>query len=301
MGGADAWSNGIPTTTAILSPWGLAIDPAGNILIGDRLTDRVRKISTSGIINTIAGLYTSFSGDGGPATAAGLADPAGVALDDSGNVYIYDNNNLRVRKINAAGIISTFAGTGSVGFSGDGGLATAAQLNHGISLFVDNQRNLILADNNNLRIRKISLSTNIITTVAGGGTGGLGDGGPATAAKLNLPIGVAVAMNGNIYIADKINNRIRLVKSTVGVDEIYNKAELAIYPNPNNGIFTLKIITADKSSTAIAVTRLDGTCIKNMNTVTDKPISVSLDVPPGCYLVTTDISGSKYYQLIFVN
>src|SRR6185312_3343533 len=166
-------------------------------------------------IQTVAGNGLSgFGGDGVQATATSLYYPAGVAFDATGNMYISDNFNNRIRKVDAAGVITTIAGNGSNGFVGDGGQATAAEVNYPVGITFDNAGNLYIADRYNYRIRKISTS-GVITTVAGNGTGAYsGDGGQATAASLWQPYSVAVDNVGNIYIADSQNNRIRKVDAS---------------------------------------------------------------------------------------
>ncbi|MGH8974160.1 MAG: DUF7594 domain-containing protein, partial [Acidimicrobiia bacterium] len=166
----------------------------------------------TGIITTIAGTGTSgFSGDGGPATAARLRAPRTTAADGAGNVYVIDTDNHRARRIDTSGRITTIAGTGTAGFSGDGGPATSARLNtpHGIA--VDAAGNVYIADPPNQRIRKVD-TTGRITTVAGNGNRGYnGDGIPATSARLNYPKGVEIGPDGLLYIADNNNHRVRKV------------------------------------------------------------------------------------------
>jgi sugar lactone lactonase YvrE len=197
----------------------LALDGTGNLLFADRWNSRVRMISPEGIITTVAGIgKDGFAGDGGPATAARVKGPHGVAFDGAGNLFIADTVNQRIRKVTPDGIITTIAGDGKEGFAGDGGPATAARFNSPQGLAVDLAGNLFIADLFNQRIRKISLD-GTITTVAGSGPTGTaegtgayaGDGGPATEARLNLPVGVAVDTVGNLFIADWSNNRIRKV------------------------------------------------------------------------------------------
>jgi len=216
-GGTSGFSGdgGAATSAALNGPQGVAADRAGNLYIADTTNVRIRKVNTSGVISTYAGNGTSaFFGDGGLATSAELISPRRVAVDSSGNLYITDF--LRIRKVNTSGIISTVAGNGTSGFSGDGGLATSAKLNSPLGVAVDSAGNLYIADFGNQRIRKVNTG-GIITTVAGNGTSGFsGDGGLATSAKLNSPQGVAVDSAGNIYIADSGNQRIREV-STSGV------------------------------------------------------------------------------------
>ncbi len=214
--------DGGPATAADLDyPHTIGIDGSGNIYIADNAGPRIRKISTSGIISTIAGgATTGFSGDGGPATAAMLGSAFGFAFDRYGNVFFTDAVNQRIRKIDASGIITTIAGNGSSGFSGDGGAATAAALNNPHGIAIDSSGNLYVADASNQRIRKITTS-GIISTFAGSSGGFSGDGGAATSAQLSLPIDVATDTAGNVYIVDYFNNRIRKVNaagiiSTVG-------------------------------------------------------------------------------------
>ena len=196
------------------SPEGVAVDASGNLFIGDVTNNRIRKVSTSGIITTVAGNGTlGYSGDGGSATSAALAYPSGVAVDASGNLFIADNN--RIRKVSTSGVITTVAGNGTRGYSGDGGSADSAELNSPRGVAVDTSGNLFIADQGNNRIRKVSTS-GIITTVAGNGRQGYsGDGGSADSAELD-PISVAVDASGNLFIADYANFRIRKV-STSGV------------------------------------------------------------------------------------
>jgi uncharacterized protein (TIGR03437 family) len=217
--------DGGPATSASLSdPFGVAVDAAGNLYIADTSNYRVRKVSPSGIISTVAGNgVEGFSGDGGPATSASLSDPFGVAVDAAGDLYIAHPYHHRVRKVSPSGIITTVAGNGSGGFSGDGGPAAAASLNEPLGVAVDAAGNLYIADRNNYRVRKVS-SSGIITTVAGnGGYMFSGDGGPATSASLAYPSGVAVDAAGNLYIADMDNHRIRKVAPAGAITTVAGK------------------------------------------------------------------------------
>ena len=216
--------DGIPATNAELQgPYGIATDGSGNVYIADHFNNRIRKVTVStGLISTVAGNGTgSFSGDGGVATAAGIWFPYGIALDASGNVYIGDMINERVRKVNVSdGIISTIAGNGIAGFSGDGSAATDAEFHYPGSLVVDGLGNLYVGDLDNYRIRKITASTGIVTTIAGNGTAGYnGDSIFATTAELNTnaldgPCSLAIDASGNLYICDNDNNRIRKVNAS---------------------------------------------------------------------------------------
>jgi sugar lactone lactonase YvrE len=168
-------------------------------------------VGTNDIITTVAG--GGSGGDGGAATNASLYDPYAVAVDSSGNLYIADTDNQRIRKVHNNTIITTVAGNGTSGYSGDGGAATDASLAWPSSVAVDSTGNLYIADQNNNRIRKVG-TNGIITTVAGKGNSGYsGDGGAATNANLYYPSGVALDPIGNLYIADRNNNRIRKVNT----------------------------------------------------------------------------------------
>jgi sugar lactone lactonase YvrE len=195
---------------------GLAFDSAGNLFIADMINERVRRIdAATKVISTVAGTGAiGYSGDGGPATAAMLALPQTVAVDGAGNLYIADNDNARIRKVDAAThTISTVAGTGTGGFSGDGGPASAAVVSYSTSVTLDTSGNLFITDTGNLRIRRIDRTTNVINTVAGGP----GDNVPATAAVLLGPRDVALDAAGNVYIADQSNHRIRRVDAVTRV------------------------------------------------------------------------------------
>ena len=208
--------DGIPATTAQLRHnWGVATDKYGNVYITDQQNSRIRKISTSGIISTIGGDGTAgFGGDGGPATSAHIKVPIGIAVDTAGNVYFADANNFRVRKISPSGIISTVAGDGTYGYSGEGVPATTAKLSYIYGLATDIAGNLYIADGPNNRIRRVS-TTGIINTIAGNGTTGSGgDGSAATSAQLNRPTGVYVTLSGEVLIADCANNRIRKIDAS---------------------------------------------------------------------------------------
>jgi sugar lactone lactonase YvrE len=220
-------TNGVQATSSSLNgPEAIAIDPAGNLIIADQGPSVVQRVDAStGIITVIAGspFNAGFSGDGGPATNALLNRPGGVAVDANGNIFIGDAQNFRVRRIDVAtGIITTMAGNGKSGFSGDGGLATSASLVFGgpfnrASIAVDGVGNLFIADSQNNRIRRVDASTHIITTVVGNGSFSSGDGGPAVNAGLSFPLGVAVDGSGNLFIADTGGERIREVNASTKV------------------------------------------------------------------------------------
>jgi hypothetical protein len=201
----DFSGDGGPATQATLSaPRGISMDAAGVLYIVDHGNGRVRKVSADGTIATVAGVgEEGFAGDGGPATEAHLFGPNSSVVDGSGNLYIADLFNHRVRKVSPEGIITTVAGNGDEGTSGDGSPATKAMLGTPVGTAVDAAGNLYIADHGEGRVRKVS-PEGIITTVAGGGepADGVGDGGPATAAQLSGPTGLALDTAGNLYIAE---------------------------------------------------------------------------------------------------
>jgi sugar lactone lactonase YvrE len=219
-----AGDGGAAVAAQLDSPTGLDVDPPGGataanpgLYIVDRQNNRIRRVDTAGVITTVAGTGApGYSGDGGPAAQAQLNEPAGVALDAQGNLYIADTGNHRVRRVDTAGIITTLAGTGSPGFSGDGGPAAQAQLNQPTAVVADGNAKLYVADTGNHRIRTISLGGGPIATLAGTGTAGFsGDGGPGTAAQLNAPSGLAYDPEGKaLYVADTNNNRVRLIEQS---------------------------------------------------------------------------------------
>ena len=212
--------DGIAATSAQLwSPKGVCIDLLGNVYISEYDGYRVRKITSTGIITTVAGDGTvGYSGDGGLATNAQLAGPCGLAVDAVGNLYIADYFDNCIRKVNASGNITTIAGTGVAGYNGDGIVATTAQLSNPFGVCVDDSGNVYIGEQGNARVRKITASTGIISTIAGTGTAGYnGDGIAATTAQMYMPSGVCVDGSGNVYIVDVSGQRIRKVTASTGI------------------------------------------------------------------------------------
>jgi sugar lactone lactonase YvrE len=189
----------------------LAVDDAGNIYIVDQDNNRIRMVDQDGTISTIAGTgEPGYTGDGGPATEAQLDHPWGIALDGNGNVYITVGPSV-VRRIDSGGVITTIAGSGRVGYAGDGGPALQARLNSPEHVAVDGEGNVYIEDTGNNCIRMVD-SNGVITTIVGMGGGGFrGDGGPARLARLSQPSGMLLTPDGVLYIADSANNRIRSV------------------------------------------------------------------------------------------
>jgi sugar lactone lactonase YvrE len=205
---------GLATNASLNSPFGVAFDAFGNLFIADHGNNRIREVATNGIITTVAGRSVSgYSGDGGAATNASLYNPTGVAFDAAGNLFIADELNNRIRKVDTNGIITTVAGKSGSGYSGDGGAATNASLYYPVGITFDAAGNLYIVDDFNNRIRKMAANGNITTVAGKGGSGYFGDGGVATNANLDFPFSVAFDAFGNLYIADCSNNRIREVDS----------------------------------------------------------------------------------------
>ena len=336
------------TAVMVNNPMGLAADAFGNVFIADKGNHRVRKVDASGTITTIAGTGTGgYTGDNGPATSAQLFDPTAVAVDNWGNVYIADGANNAVRKVGTDGIISTIAGTGNNGYNGDNWpSATLANLWSPTGIAVDNMRNVYIADAGNNRIRKVD-TFNKISTIFGNGFGGyVADGATATATPLYNPNSVAVDVYGNIYVSDELNylirmanhnsnsvftiagthgvsgfngdtglavnaligrckglavdasgnmyfsdwqnNRVNYISSAVAaVKEVSGSLSgMAVYPNPNNGTFTVNVASKEKERVNIVVTNVTGARIKEMTAETNKTLALTLDVPPGIYFVT---------------
>ena len=210
-----AGDNGTATAALMHLPESVISDAAGNMFIADTDNHRIRKVTPAGIISTIAGSGNcAYTGDTRAAVAANLCYPSALVLDAAGNLYFTDSGNYVVRRINPMGVISTIAGRGTSGDTGDGGLATSAQFKFPWGLAIDAQGNLYVSDSSAHRVRRIAAADGTITTVAGNGSSGFsGDGNIATSAQLNRPRQIAVDNSGNLFISDESNVRIRKVAS----------------------------------------------------------------------------------------
>lgn len=292
---------GLATNAQLSIPVGMHVDKIGNLYIGDYSNNKIRKVDvSSGIITTIAGIgsigytggFVGYSGDYGPATNAEFSGIADVFVNNNGDVIVCDQWNHVIRKIDAiTGIITTIAGNGISGYSGDNGAATNAQLNQPTGTFVDNQNNIFFAEWGNGSIRKIDNHTGIITTVAGTGIRGYtGDGGVATSAELRCS-DVCVDILGTIYIADYNNNRIRKVYNPqLAINTPAQSIEdIRLYPNPTRNEITT---TATREIKNVEVINMLGQTITlppsapSLKTGKDREVFLSVaHLPAGIYFV----------------
>jgi len=209
-GSTSGFADATGTAAKFDRPQGVAVDSSGNVYVADYSNNRIRKITSAGVVTTLAG--DRAEGDAnGTGTAARFHSPSGVAVDSSGNVYVADTNNHRIRKITPAGVATTLAGS-TRGFAD--GAGTKAWFDEPIGVAVDSSGNVYVADTNNHRIRKITPADRVVSTIAGSGTADSADG-TGTAAKFHSPIGVAVDSSGNVYVADSNNHRIRKIEYKV--------------------------------------------------------------------------------------
>ncbi len=254
LSGPPLSGSGSASTVALDRPSAVAVDNAGNVLIADSAANQIVEVTPSGIAGVFAGTgVAGFSGDGGPATAAELDDPTGLAVASNGDVYIADAGNNRVRMVNPSGIITTIAGTGVAGFSGDGGPATAAELDYPNALAISATGALLISDGGNRRVREVSAS-GIITTVAGNGTLGLsGDGGPAAEAGLSEPLGVAVGPGG-VYVADAWNDAVRRILPSGVIETVATAADGLSFPVAVAVDAAGDIFVADWSNRVVEIT-----------------------------------------------
>jgi len=337
--------SGPATDAHLFNPTGVAVDTFGNIYIADQGNNVIRKVDATGIITTFAGTgMVGNTGDGGAAGAAELYAPTRVAVDRIGNVYIADSGNNRIRMVNISGAINAFAGNGTPGFGGDGGTAAMALLNHPVDMVADTLGNVYIADYGNNDIRMVSIATGNISTFAGISIAGFsGDGSAATNANLYLPSGVAIDNMGNVYISDEGNARIRMVNaagmittfagdSSAGYNGDYIPAKMAelyypeglavtpggnlyiadegnnrvryvsatlaagnipdtgiginIYPNPNDGAFTLKIASPMQEQATVTITNITGEKVYETSILTNNQTSITFAPPPGLYFLS---------------
>jgi len=307
---------GNATNAELNSPLGVGIDNFGNIIIADNNNQTIRMVNPSGIITTIAGTpgTSGYSGDGGNATMAKLSSPQNIITDISGNIYISEGGNDIIRIINSSGIIRTFAGNGTSGYSGDGSAATNAEFSLPIGMSIDCSGNFFIADANNNVIRKINTS-NIVSTIVGNGTSGYsGNGGAATAALMSNPNGVAIDENENIYVGEIGNQIIRKIGpglcNTCRFGSIQNSKygesvqenQYTLFPNPSTGTIFINQTFEEKGTIMVNIINFVGQVIfsKNFEFITGTAEVDIADVKPGIYFVELkdDKGRIKNYKLI---
>ena len=296
--------SGQATNATIFAPMDVACDRHGNIYIADYNNNRLRKVDALGIITTLTGSDTfGFKGDGGPASADSVKfyGITGVKVDSAGNIYVTDFFNKRIRKIDTAGMLSTFAGSGSATSDGDGGPATDAGIGGVYNMAIRGDGTFFIPEAGGDRIRKIDPS-GIISTYAGTGTVGFGgDNGPATAALFSLPTCVVLDPLGDLFIADQDNNRIRKISfsATTGTATINNHVtSFDIYPNPNNGNFYVALGSDLSSQVDVVIYDMSGAEIKRINSTTNVRTFIGLNEAPGVYMVSAIMNGTLFNKKI---
>lgn len=311
----------------MMTPAGSCEDLAGNTYIADKGSNRIRRVDAlTGIVTTIANGTGTFgySGDGGPAINANFSGPSAVFFDPTspglGHLYLSDGGNNVIRKIDLnTGRITTVAGTGVAGYSGNGSIATMAKLRNPGNLFIDNSGNMFVCDRGNHSIRKIVLSSGRISTIAGTGVAGFsGDGDVSTNARLKDPQGVWMTSTGYMFIADAGNQRIRVIapktgtgygfiggSSTIGapksdpISTVLTANEVRIFPNPSNGIFTVAT-GVDNANASVTVLNVVGEQVYGA-TLTSQQSDINLsNQPAGIYTVIVKSNVGTHNQKITI-
>ncbi len=300
-GGSGGLGDGGLATDALLSPGGVVKDLDGNFYIADGINNRVRKIDALGIITTIAG-GGSDVGSGIPATNAKLNTLYSIAIDNDGNIYTGEQSHSRVLKITPSGLLTIIAGTGSSGYNGDNIPATSAKLHRVNGLAVDNRGNVYISDGRNNRIRMVN-SEGIITTIAGTGIAGYsGDGGPATSGQFSTTTGIAIGLSNNLFVADFANDRVREISNVVNVanNPIAKSNDFTLYPNPNNGKFTIGCSSKLVEPYDVVVTDMLGMEVYKAEGVRGQSIDINLKVPSGMYVVQLQGESNSMKQRMMV-
>ncbi len=297
--------DGLATSTSIRDPFSVEIDRLGNVYFST-VCNYIYRVDSGQHLTVIAGSDSlgGYAGDQGQATNALLNHPLDLAVDLYGNIYFTEAWNNIIRKIDSFGIITTFAGDSTWGYYGDGGPAIYAQFRYPTGIAVDGEGNVFFADCGNNVIRRIDRYTNIITTVVGCGFGAaidsggfFGDNGPATAAALFHPDGITFDKDGNLYIADWLNNRVRKVTNVgvpLGERSVGKQSDdiISVYPNPARNEVNIKTGAAG----LVQILDLTGRCM-TQTIVHQTPATLNIEeLPPGIYVVVfTDTNGNKRY------
>lgn len=293
--------DGGPALSACLGTQSLTVGQAGNMYLSEGGFARVRHIDASGIINSIAGIgVPGYSGDGGAATDAQLSYPLGIQADGMGNIYIADHGNSVIRKIDAAGDITTVAGNGTGAYGGDGGPATAASLYHAACIKLIAHGNMLIADGWNNRIRLLTADGNISTIAGTGAYGYSGDGGNPLAAELWLPTGITIDTAGNIYFVDGGTYVIRKISNWtppigVGVSSpTAQNIKAIVSPNPATNYID---ITAIKTITSLSITNVLGQQVLTNTTCNDTHLHLNIEhLSPGTYFIR--INGNETIKFL---
>jgi hypothetical protein len=283
--------NGPATAAGMQLPIRCAVDSSGNLYIVDQgnSANVVRKVDANGVITLFAGVYggTGFSGDGGPATSATMFNLTAASFDSANNLYLTDQGDQRIRLVDTNGNITTVAGVGSMGFSGDGGPATSAQLNQPGETAIDGAGNLFLLDVNNQRVREVS--GGVISTVVGNGMAGYGgDSGPPLQAQINGAFALALDPCGNMYIADLLNNVIRKVTGLAAVNA--NACPAGVGPAPQLSTVTLSASQTSSGTAVLGTISLTGPAPAGGATVMLSSSSAAASVPSSVTIPAASMS-----------
>lgn len=302
--GAAAFTGdgGAATNAALNSPRKVVADTLGNLYIADQANNRIRKVSATGIISAVAGVASAgYNGDGIAATNAQLNGPYDVAVDRLGNVYVADVDNYRIRKIDLSGVITTVVGSGVQGFSGDAGQATAARLNEANGIAIDNYGGIFIADGWNERIRYVQPSGFINTLAGTGATGFNGDGIPATMAMLNNPYHVTLNRNGELFVADYDNSRIRKITNPLHATAItIADMQVDIYPNPSHGKFALLVNGSNGHAVAGRIVNVLGQVLCCFRGRVGEVISLDIAGVNGVYFIEVEVAGTFISKALLV-
>ncbi len=283
-------------------PEGIVIDTAGNVYITDAVYGRVRKVTAStGIISAFAGGGISTA-DSIPATSANLGMCLGIGIDSMQNVYIATWGNHNVRKVNVTtNIITTVAGNGIIGYNGDNIPATTASLYYSWGVVVDFAGNVYIADRNNHRVRKVSSSTGLISTIAGTGIAGYnGDNILATTAEIKAPAGLALDAAGNLFFSEELGNRIRKVSLITKINEVdVNNNSISIFPNPASKVLTISLPATNIKSCTINLYDMLGEKMLPTHTLNLKLETLNISsLPQGIYFLEVLMDNEKVVRKV---